>query len=770
MKRLKRIIEPVIFIAILLIGIFSSQGEILAESQWSDWEDGQSQVDGKYEQEIRTVYRYQDKETTTSENSTLSGWTQYDSSTTWGDWSAWQDSEVSSGSTRQVNTRKLYRYRNKSTTTSSNSTLSGWTKYDSKTTWGNWSAWQDSAVTSSSTRKVETRQVQVSAAYTQYRYGRWRSDNCSKGSWWHFCNACGQNLYGGTWYIQYTPWLNSPIAGTYDGSHCNHSYNQSNDSWQRIFKYNNSNYYWQQSQDIPATYKTQYRYQDSTTTYYFYKWSEWSDWDTTQPSSTSTREIQNKTQYQYRDSATTYYFYKMSEWSEWSIEQPISVLGRNIESKIQYRYRLKENSDYTYKVLEDGTIEITGYTGSDTVLEIPRIIDGMQVTRIASDAFANHTGLTSVVLPEGVTSIGENAFANCDNLNRIAVPATVTDIAGNAFSKKEGDSKYLIILTPENSFAKQYAKEKGFISAEKVEDIVQSTTGKEIIVISETKVIYVPIEPISLGDKIDVLGVMYRVSSLDQCTLSCIGIVDSNTTEITLPSEVQIKNGTKDVTYKVAEITKNAFKNNKKLATVKIGANITSIGEQAFSGCNGIRKVTISTKKLKTVEKKAFKGIAQNVFTYPSGTKAAYEKMIVGSMKGTCTIISKGIYQINNEKKKTAVFLRAVDDKASTIKVASKITIGRKKYKVTKIGDNAFKNNKKVKKITIGNNITIIGKNAFTGCKRLKEVKIESRKIKKVGKSKLAGKFTIKLPFDKNKEKAKTERYKNMLKKQWKSV
>lgn len=29
------------------------------------------------------------------------------------------------------------------------------------------------------------------------------------------------------------------------------------------------------------------------------------------------------------------------------------------------------SSDFSYDVLDDGTAEITGYTGSDTVLEIP---------------------------------------------------------------------------------------------------------------------------------------------------------------------------------------------------------------------------------------------------------------------------------------------------------------------------------------------------------------------------------------------------------------
>ncbi|MCM1158959.1 MAG: leucine-rich repeat domain-containing protein, partial [Clostridium sp.] len=50
--------------------------------------------------------------------------------------------------------------------------------------------------------------------------------------------------------------------------------------------------------------------------------------------------------------------------------------------------------------------------------------------------------------------------------------------------------------------------------------------------------------------------------------------------------------------------------------------------------------------------------------------------------------------------------------------------IGKKKYKVTSVSANAFRDNKKIKTVTIGNNVKEIGKNAFRGCKNLKKVTI----------------------------------------------
>ena len=65
----------------------------------------------------------------------------------------------------------------------------------------------------------------------------------------------------------------------------------------------------------------------------------------------------------------------------------------------------------------------------------------------------------------------------------------------------------------------------------------------------------------------------------------------------------------------------------------------------------------------------------------------------------------------------------------TTLTVPNTVTVGGKKYKVTEIKANAFKDNKKLKKITIGKNIEKIGKNAFSGCKNLKTVNIKTTKL-----------------------------------------
>lgn len=85
------------------------------------------------------------------------------------------------------------------------------------------------------------------------------------------------------------------------------------------------------------------------------------------------------------------------------------------------------------------------------------------------------------------------------------------------------------------------------------------------------------------------------------------------------------------IKYKVTEVSGSAFKNSRKITKVKLGSNITKIGVSAFQGCKKLKTITISSKKLKTVGKKAFSGIyAKAKVKVPSGKKKAYKKLLKG--------------------------------------------------------------------------------------------------------------------------------------------
>jgi len=84
-----------------------------------------------------------------------------------------------------------------------------------------------------------------------------------------------------------------------------------------------------------------------------------------------------------------------------------------------------EAADFAYNVT-DGEAQITGYNGAGGAVTIPSTIDGIPVTYIDYYAFAGHTEITSIIIPEGVTSLGYAAFSGCTGLTSIRFNSATT--------------------------------------------------------------------------------------------------------------------------------------------------------------------------------------------------------------------------------------------------------------------------------------------------------------------------------------------------------
>ena len=87
------------------------------------------------------------------------------------------------------------------------------------------------------------------------------------------------------------------------------------------------------------------------------------------------------------------------------------------------------------------------------------------------------------------------------------------------------------------------------------------------------------------------------------------------------------------ITYKVTTIVAKAFKQNKKLQSVIVGANVKSISNNAFFKCLSLKTVNLKTVLLtsKTASKKAFKGANKKlVIKVPKKVKKSYKKIFKG--------------------------------------------------------------------------------------------------------------------------------------------
>ena len=100
---------------------------------------------------------------------------------------------------------------------------------------------------------------------------------------------------------------------------------------------------------------------------------------------------------------------------------------------------------------------------------------------------------------------------------------------------------------------------------------------------------------------------------------------------------------------------------------------------------------------------------------------------------GSKVTAGKATYKVT--KKNTVEFSKVKSSASGTVTIPASIKIKGKTYKVTSVAAKAMKNNKKVKKVIIGSNVTKIGSEAFSGCKNLKNITIKSSKLKSVGRN-----------------------------------
>lgn len=98
------------------------------------------------------------------------------------------------------------------------------------------------------------------------------------------------------------------------------------------------------------------------------------------------------------------------------------------------------------------------------------------------------------------------------------------------------------------------------------------------------------------------------------------------------------------------------------------------------------------------------------------------------------------------------VSFTGMKNSSKTVLIPSTITVDDITYQVTSVADFALKNNRNVKKVVIGSNVSVIGKEAFRGCKKLKSILVQSKKIVTVGKNavkNVSKKAVIKCPAKK---------------------
>ena len=230
------------------------------------------------------------------------------------------------------------------------------------------------------------------------------------------------------------------------------------------------------------------------------------------------------------------------------------------------------SGDYTYVILDDGTAEITKYSGDAKTLEIPSELDGNAVTVIGDEAFSYCLYLTSVKIPDGVTSINHKAFNGCSNLTILTIPNGVISIREQAFF---GCSKLTSVMIPDSVTV---IEERAFYGCSDLMFIVipDSVTMIGDKAFSDCS----RLEALTIPDSVTIIG----ENPFAKCdSLTSINVSPDHPVLATIDNVLFSKADKRLICYPCAFVDK----------TYSIPQGIEIIGDSAFLDCSNLASVLI---------------------------------------------------------------------------------------------------------------------------------------------------------------------------------
>ena len=369
--------------------------------------------------------------------------------------------------------------------------------------------------------------------------------------------------------------------------------------------------------------------------------------------------------------------------------------------------QFENESNFTVSTARNGeAVTITGYNGSNTIVNIPPRINNLPVTVISEEAFRDK-GLTSVTIPSGVRAIGVRAFSS-NRLTSVTIPDSVTFLDIGAFANNTLTS----VVISNNVTA----------------------IGNSVFFNNTITNVVIPNSVTSIGvgafarNHLTSVVIPNSVTSIREGAFQ-----DNRLTSVTIPNSVTViergaflRNRLTSVTMpdSVTSIGDEAFLENP-LTQVTIGANfdVLSLGHNAF--VDGFHQIYHNTDRRSGVyylenDFVAFvtnNGRSLEIVGY-NGTSRAIT--IPARIMGLpVTSIERGVFAVANyianseEKKITSVIIPngviTIGEYAFSNNALTSLTIPNS---VTSIGNNAFSYNQ-LTSITIPNTVTTIEVSVF---------------------------------------------------------
>ena len=384
------------------------------------------------------------------------------------------------------------------------------------------------------------------------------------------------------------------------------------------------------------------------------------------------------------------------------------------------------SGDFEYKILEDGTAEITGYTGSAETLEIPSALDSYTVTSIGANVFYDCDSLTNITIPNSVTSIGDRAFEYCTSLTSITIPDSVTSIGKYAFWDCEGLTK---ITVPDSvtSIGASAFSGTGYYNDDANWENGVLYIGNHLIKANSDEI---PSE-YSINEG--------TVSIADSAFEGCVNLtnitVDENNKNYSSQDGVlfnkekteliQYPIGNERTSYNipngVISIGDYAFEYCDSLTSVTIPDSVTSIGEMAFAGCGSLTSLTIPSSVTSIGYVPFVACYSLTTITADENSKNYSSQDGVLFNKEKTELIQ---YPIGNERASYDIPSSVASIGAGAFAFCESLTGVTIPNSVTSIGVAAFGYCNGLTSVTIPSSVASIGDNAFNSCYSLTNITI----------------------------------------------
>lgn len=369
------------------------------------------------------------------------------------------------------------------------------------------------------------------------------------------------------------------------------------------------------------------------------------------------------------------------------------------------------------------------------------------------------TGITSVVIEEGVTNVSRYAFYNCKEITSVSMPSTLASLGDNAFVGCSALTSVTIAsanttFKVENNCILEKSNDTG-----KFDLLFYNFAGTEVTIPSSV----VKVGAFAFNNRTNLTKVIVtaKVKEIaENAFLGCSSFAFEATTgnSVFRSENGYLLNATKDtlifggnggnpIPDSVTAIGKFAFFGRTGITSITIPETVTKINSHAFNDCTDLVEITLPANgALTSIGVGAFAGCTSLAsVTIPNKVTEIGRGAFIGcnSLEHLVVLDNNPVYKSENNcilsKDGTTLFFGC---KGSTI--PSGVTaIGDYAFDsctgitsmtipsgVTSIGDFAFVDCSNLKSVVIADSVTEIGTRAFFGCKSLSSVTLPNGNVK----------------------------------------